>query len=173
MFAFCIIKPSVVFYLNATLSLFLPSPSFSLPAAPVFNIEPQAEPSEPSPPKSPRRSPPRTSPTLAPPTPGSPLESKHDVPYFRWLTFLVCLVICRSAFTINFSFNSKFLGSFLFFFCLLFRLEIANETDRLTTLCVHWESKVEDESIPEESECLFSTKGRVTSRYVAVFNLVP
>lgn len=30
------------------------------------------------------------------------------------------------------------------------------------TLCVHWESKVDDESIPEESECIFSTKGRVT-----------
>lgn len=31
-----------------------------------------------------------------------------------------------------------------------FRSEIANETHRLTTLCLHWESKVEDESIPEE-----------------------
>ncbi|XP_035514005.1 disks large-associated protein 5 isoform X2 [Morone saxatilis] len=84
-----------------------PSPSFSLPPAPVFNIEPQAEPSKQSPPKSPRR----TSPTVAPLT-GSPLESKHDVPYFR--------------------------------------SEIANETDKLTTLCVHWEPKVEDDSIPEE-----------------------
>lgn len=36
----------------------------------------------------------------------------------------------------------------------LFRSEIANETDRLTALCVQWESKVEDESIPEESECV-------------------
>ncbi|XP_070783231.1 disks large-associated protein 5 [Enoplosus armatus] len=89
-----------------------PSPSFSLPEAPVFNVEPQPEPSEPSPPKSPRHSLPRTSPTVAPPTPGSPLESKHDVPYFR--------------------------------------SEIANETDRLTSLCVLWEPKVEDKSIPEE-----------------------
>uniref|UniRef100_A0A3Q0R267 Discs, large (Drosophila) homolog-associated protein 5 n=1 Tax=Amphilophus citrinellus TaxID=61819 RepID=A0A3Q0R267_AMPCI len=31
-----------------------------------------------------------------------------------------------------------------------FRSEIANETHRLTTLCLHWESKVEDECIPEE-----------------------
>ncbi|XP_059180364.1 disks large-associated protein 5 isoform X2 [Centropristis striata] len=84
-----------------------PSNSFTLPDVPVFSAEPQAEPSEPSPPKSPRRSAPCTS-----PTPGSPLESKHDVPYFR--------------------------------------SEIANETDRLMTLCASWEFKVEDESIPEE-----------------------
>ncbi|XP_041672535.1 disks large-associated protein 5 isoform X2 [Cheilinus undulatus] len=57
-----------------------PSSSFNLPAAPSFNDEPQAEPSEPSPPKSPRRSPPHSSPTVAQ---SSPLESKHDVPYFR------------------------------------------------------------------------------------------
>ncbi|XP_041818861.1 disks large-associated protein 5 [Chelmon rostratus] len=88
------------------------TPSFILPPVPTFNVEPPAEPSEPSPPKSPRRSPPRTPPTVAPPTSGSPMESKHDVPYFR--------------------------------------SEIANETDRLTTLCLHWEPKVEDESIPEE-----------------------
>ncbi|XP_020779839.2 disks large-associated protein 5 isoform X2 [Boleophthalmus pectinirostris] len=31
-----------------------------------------------------------------------------------------------------------------------FRSEITNETNRLTGLCTHWESKVEDESIPEE-----------------------
>ncbi|XP_068161848.1 disks large-associated protein 5 [Antennarius striatus] len=31
-----------------------------------------------------------------------------------------------------------------------FRSEIANETDRLTNLCIQWEAKVEDESIPEE-----------------------
>ncbi|TNN04068.1 hypothetical protein fugu_001097 [Takifugu bimaculatus] len=31
-----------------------------------------------------------------------------------------------------------------------FRAEIANGTNRLTSLCVHWEAKVEDESIPEE-----------------------
>ncbi|XP_049916531.1 disks large-associated protein 5 isoform X2 [Epinephelus moara] len=89
-----------------------PSPSFTLPEVPALNFEPKDELSEPSPPKSPRRSPPHTSPTMAPPTPGSPLESKHDVPYFR--------------------------------------SEIANETDRLTALSVLWESKVEDESIPEE-----------------------
>ncbi|XP_008300146.1 disks large-associated protein 5 [Stegastes partitus] len=89
-----------------------PSSSFNLPPAPVFSVEPQTELSEPSPPKSPRRSPPCASPPAVLPTPGSPLESKHDVPYFR--------------------------------------SEIANETDRLTTLCVQWEAKVEDESIPEE-----------------------
>lgn len=38
-----------------------------------------------------------------------------------------------------------------------FRAEIANETNRLTSLCVHWEAKVEDESIPEESEFTFYT----------------
>lgn len=38
-----------------------------------------------------------------------------------------------------------------------FRAEIANETNRLTSLCVHWEVKVEDESIPEESEFTFYT----------------
>uniref|UniRef100_A0A3Q1FVU1 Discs, large (Drosophila) homolog-associated protein 5 n=1 Tax=Acanthochromis polyacanthus TaxID=80966 RepID=A0A3Q1FVU1_9TELE len=79
-----------------------PSSSFNLPPAPQFSDEPQTEKSEPSPP----------SPPAAPPTPGNPLESKHDVPYFR--------------------------------------SEIANETDRLTTLSLQWESKVEDESIPEE-----------------------
>ncbi|XP_076615382.1 disks large-associated protein 5 [Chaetodon auriga] len=84
------------------------TPSFSLPPVPVFSMEPQDEPRQ----TSPRRSPPRTPPTVAPPTPGSPLESKHDVPYFR--------------------------------------SEIANETDSLTTLCLHWEPIVEDESIPEE-----------------------
>ncbi|XP_068610989.1 disks large-associated protein 5 [Brachionichthys hirsutus] len=31
-----------------------------------------------------------------------------------------------------------------------FRSEIANETDRLTKLRVHWEARVEDEAIPEE-----------------------
>ncbi|XP_039472064.1 disks large-associated protein 5 isoform X1 [Oreochromis aureus] len=31
-----------------------------------------------------------------------------------------------------------------------FRSEMANETERLTSLSLHWESKVEDESIPEE-----------------------
>ncbi|KAK9530622.1 hypothetical protein VZT92_012110 [Zoarces viviparus] len=89
-----------------------PSPRFSLPEVPAFNIEPQAEPSEPSAPKPPRRSPPRTAPTMAPPTPGSPLESKQDIQHFR--------------------------------------SEVANETDGLMTLCVQWESKVDDESIPEE-----------------------
>uniref|UniRef100_A0A7N8YPE1 Discs, large (Drosophila) homolog-associated protein 5 n=1 Tax=Mastacembelus armatus TaxID=205130 RepID=A0A7N8YPE1_9TELE len=88
-----------------------PSSSFSLPPAPVFTPEPEAESGDSSPPKSPRRSP-HTSPIVAPLNSGSPLESMHDVPYFR--------------------------------------SEIANETDRLTSLCVHWESKVKDESIPEE-----------------------
>ncbi|XP_078135504.1 disks large-associated protein 5 [Sander vitreus] len=94
-----------------------PSPSFILPAVPAFSVEPQAEPSKPSP------SLPRTSPTMAPPTPGIPLESKHDVLYFRSV--------------------------------------IANETDRLTTLSVHWESKVEDESIPEEMrDCMRTAVGQ-------------
>ncbi|XP_028286637.1 disks large-associated protein 5 [Parambassis ranga] len=81
-----------------------PSSSFSLPPAPDFSDEQQAEPPKPSPPCA--------SPIEAIPVPDSSLEPKHDVPYFR--------------------------------------SEIANETDRLTALCVHWESKVEDESIPEE-----------------------
>nr|XP_019939072.1 PREDICTED: disks large-associated protein 5 isoform X1 [Paralichthys olivaceus] len=89
-----------------------PSSSFNIPSVPSFNVEPQPETCEPSPPKSPLRSPSRASPITAPPTTGSPLESKHDVPYFR--------------------------------------SEIANETDRLRVLCVQWEPKVEDESIPEE-----------------------
>ncbi|XP_029383577.1 disks large-associated protein 5 isoform X2 [Echeneis naucrates] len=89
-----------------------PSTTFSLPTPPVFNDEPQSESSGPSLYKSPHRSPLCTSPTAVPPTSASPLESKHDVPYFR--------------------------------------SEITNETDRLTALCVQWESKVEEESIPEE-----------------------
>ncbi|XP_074520017.1 disks large-associated protein 5 [Halichoeres trimaculatus] len=89
-----------------------PSSSFNFSGPSSFNDEPQTETIEPSPPKSPRRSPLQTSPTVAPPTPGSPLEAKHDVPYFR--------------------------------------SEISNETHRLTSLCEHWEPKVEDESIPEE-----------------------
>lgn len=85
-----------------------PSVNFSFPPAPVSNVQHQAEPSQ----ASPRCSPPRTPTAVAPPTPASPAESKHDVPYFR--------------------------------------SEIANETERLTSLCGHWEAKVEDESIPEE-----------------------
>ncbi|XP_067345370.1 disks large-associated protein 5 isoform X1 [Channa argus] len=84
-----------------------PSSSISLPPVPVFS----AEPNEPTS-GSPHHYPAHTFPTVAPLTPGSPLESNHDVPYFR--------------------------------------AEIVNETERLTGLCVHWESKVEDESIPEE-----------------------
>ncbi|KAM3591706.1 uncharacterized protein V6R79_006064 [Siganus canaliculatus] len=87
-------------------------PTPSLPPAAALDIELQEESSKPCPPKSPQQSPPRASPDVAPQNPASPLESKHDVPYFR--------------------------------------SEIANETDRLTELCVHWELKVEDESIPEE-----------------------
>lgn len=34
---------------------------------------------------------------------------------------------------------------------------MANETERLMSLSLHWESKVEDESIPEESEFIFYT----------------
>ncbi|KAK5850600.1 hypothetical protein PBY51_001466 [Eleginops maclovinus] len=89
-----------------------PSPSFLIPEVPTFNIEPLAELSGPSPPKSPRLSPPQTSLTTAPPSPGNPLETQHDVPYFR--------------------------------------SEISKETHALTALCVVWEPKVEDESIPEE-----------------------
>ncbi|XP_068439642.1 disks large-associated protein 5 isoform X2 [Clinocottus analis] len=89
-----------------------PSTSFSLPEVPAFKFEPQAEPSECAPPKPPCHSLPCTAPTMIPPTPDSPLESNHDVPYFR--------------------------------------LEITTETEKLITLCVHWEPKVEDESIPEE-----------------------
>ncbi|XP_034716606.1 disks large-associated protein 5 isoform X2 [Etheostoma cragini] len=98
-------------------SFLTPSPSFILPEVPAFNVEPQAEPSEPSPSLL------HTSPTMHPPTPGSPLESKHDVPYFR--------------------------------------SEIANETNRLTALSVLWESKVEDESIPEEMrDCMRTAVGQ-------------
>ncbi|XP_008436371.1 disks large-associated protein 5 isoform X2 [Poecilia reticulata] len=79
-----------------------PSPSFSLPPAPVFSDEPPAEPGEP----------PGHSPLRSASTSVSPHESKHDVPYFR--------------------------------------SEMSIETDRLTDLCFHWESKVEDETIPEE-----------------------
>ncbi|XP_033975112.1 LOW QUALITY PROTEIN: disks large-associated protein 5 [Trematomus bernacchii] len=59
------------------------SPLLRFPDVPAFNVEPEAELSGPSPPKSPQRSPPHTSPTMAPPTPGSLLETKHDVSYFR------------------------------------------------------------------------------------------
>uniref|UniRef100_A0A8C5E8D7 Disks large-associated protein 5 n=1 Tax=Gouania willdenowi TaxID=441366 RepID=A0A8C5E8D7_GOUWI len=85
-----------------------PSPSFNVSPCPMLTDDPQAESNESNPPKS--------SPLRAPPTadPGSPLESNHDVPYFR--------------------------------------SEIVNETTKLTDQSLHWESKVEDESIPEESE---------------------
>lgn len=81
-----------------------PSPSFVIPEVFAFNVEPEAELSG--------RSPPHTSPTMAPPTPGSLLETKHDVSYFR--------------------------------------SEMSKETGALSALCVVWEPKVEDESIPEE-----------------------
>lgn len=64
--------------------VFFPSSSFNLPPAPVFSDEPQSESSQSLPPKSPLHSPPQTS-IVALPTPGSPTEPKHDVPYFRWL----------------------------------------------------------------------------------------
>ncbi|XP_055085615.1 disks large-associated protein 5 isoform X2 [Periophthalmus magnuspinnatus] len=42
-----------------------------------------------------------------------------------------------------------------------FRSEIANETNRLTVLCTHWESKVEDEAIPEEMrDCMRTAVGQ-------------
>lgn len=42
-----------------------------------------------------------------------------------------------------------------------FRSEIDKETDRLTSLCVCWESKVEDESIPEEMrDCMRTAVGQ-------------
>ncbi|KAK1882020.1 Disks large-associated protein 5 [Dissostichus eleginoides] len=88
------------------------SPASLFQSSSPSTVEPEAELSGPSPPKSPRRSPPHTSPTIAPPTPGSLLETKHDVSYFR--------------------------------------SEMSKETDALSALCVVWEPKVEDESIPEE-----------------------
>ncbi|RVE59398.1 hypothetical protein OJAV_G00188140 [Oryzias javanicus] len=81
-----------------------PSPTLNLPPVPSFTLDPPADLTKPSPP--------RTVPAVGAPSPSSPLESKHDVPYFR--------------------------------------SEIAKETERLTTCCHDWESKVEDESIPEE-----------------------
>uniref|UniRef100_A0A1A8FVW1 Discs, largehomolog-associated protein 5 n=2 Tax=Nothobranchius TaxID=28779 RepID=A0A1A8FVW1_9TELE len=93
-------------------SFLTPSSSFIFPPAPTLNDEARSELSEPTPPEAPRCPPPCSAPSVAPPTPGSPSEPKHDVAYFR--------------------------------------LEIANEMDRLTSLCLYWESKVEDESIPEE-----------------------
>ncbi|XP_061666135.1 disks large-associated protein 5 isoform X2 [Syngnathoides biaculeatus] len=42
-----------------------------------------------------------------------------------------------------------------------FRSEMANETDRLTTLCATWESKMDDESVPEEMRgCIRTTVGQ-------------
>lgn len=52
-----------------------------------------------------------------------------------------------------------------------FRAEIANGTNRLTSLCVHWEAKVEDESIPEESEFTFYTFGIPESQTLPHRNL--
>ena len=52
-----------------------------------------------------------------------------------------------------------------FCFCVFFRSEMTNETDRLTTLATLWEAKVEDESIPEESECILLNM----RLYLAVF----
>lgn len=69
--------------LNAMLLLL----SFGFPPAPAFSVEPRNEPSNPSPPKSPRCSPPSKSLAEIPPTPASPMESKHDVPYFRWPSY--------------------------------------------------------------------------------------
>lgn len=44
---------------------------------------------------------------------------------------------------------------------------MSNETDRLTELCVRWGSRVEDETIPEESECKPEVaQTRVVSRTV-------
>uniref|UniRef100_A0A8C6M6W7 Discs, large (Drosophila) homolog-associated protein 5 n=1 Tax=Nothobranchius furzeri TaxID=105023 RepID=A0A8C6M6W7_NOTFU len=92
-------------------SFLTPSSSFIFPPVPTLNDEARSALSEPTPPEAPL-CPPCSAPSVAPPTPGSSSEPKHDVAYFR--------------------------------------LEIANEMDRLTSLCLYWESKVEDESIPEE-----------------------
>lgn len=125
--------------------LFFPSSSsFNLPPAPVFSDEQ----SESCPPKSPLRSPPHTSPTVAPPSPGGSVETKHDVPYFRYFSY--CLVFQKRT-----PFFFLFLLKTFSFKC--FRSEMANETERLMSLSLHWESKVEDESIPEESEFIFYT----------------
>ncbi|XP_077358114.1 disks large-associated protein 5-like isoform X1 [Festucalex cinctus] len=83
-------------------------------AAAVLVDERQAEPMQSSAPKSPPPPPRADS-----PTPNSPLETKHDVAYFR--------------------------------------SEMANETDRLTSLCAQWETRFDDESIPEEMIGLICT----------------
>uniref|UniRef100_A0A3Q0R278 Discs, large (Drosophila) homolog-associated protein 5 n=1 Tax=Amphilophus citrinellus TaxID=61819 RepID=A0A3Q0R278_AMPCI len=67
------------------LLLFPSSSSFNLPPAPVFGDEQ----SESSPPKSPLR----TSPTIVPPTPGEAVETKHDVPYFRFIFLTHCNLV--------------------------------------------------------------------------------
>lgn len=121
--------------------LFFPSSSsFNLPPAPIFSDEQ----SESCPPKSPLRSPPHTSPTVAPPSPGGSVETKHNVPYFRYFSYCLGVLFLKDFFFLTFSFK-------------FFRSEMANETERLTSLSLHWESKVEDESIPEESEFIFYT----------------
>lgn len=69
----------------------LSSSSFNLPAS-VVMPELQPEPSEVIPPKTTP-----TSPAVAPPTPGSSLESEHNVPYFRWCTLpdlFILSVVC-------------------------------------------------------------------------------
>uniref|UniRef100_A0A3P9IHK1 Discs, large (Drosophila) homolog-associated protein 5 n=1 Tax=Oryzias latipes TaxID=8090 RepID=A0A3P9IHK1_ORYLA len=60
-----------------------PSPTLILPPVSSFTLHPQAELSKPSPPKTSRQSPRGTSAAVTAPPPCSPLESKHDVPYFR------------------------------------------------------------------------------------------
>lgn len=57
------------------------SPTLNLPPVPPFTLDPPAEPSKPSPP--------RPAPAASAPSPCSPLESKHDVPYFRYRLLLV------------------------------------------------------------------------------------
>lgn len=61
----------------------LSSPTLILPPVSSFTLHPQAELSKPSPPKTSRQSPRGTSAAVTAPPPCSPLESKHDVPYFR------------------------------------------------------------------------------------------
>lgn len=86
--------------------------------------------------------------------------------YYYYILFTLSSDLLLRCYNYFFSFISKFFLIQSFF--LIFRSEITNETDRLTTLCVHWEAKVEDESIPEESEFIFSTswKWRAIERVV-------
>lgn len=124
------------FCLESKTELIVPSPptsdSFAAAPGPV-------PPSSPPAPATPLAAP------ASPSPPSVPVEPQHDVPYFRWGQFHPCSQCIHV-----FIFQNYLLYIYMCMFC---RAAMANETERLTVLSELWESRFNDDSVPEDGEC--------------------